>query len=139
MIFINRINVGECIMKKFILTLLILVFGVMSANATTMIHYNNAGLPISVSHGAYASVPIDRSKVLTGSYRPYRHGYSNIARPYRYRRNNMGGTQYGYRIPAYTNSASRASSSYTTISRFDKNYTIRPRRSYVANGVRYYN
>lgn len=103
----------------------------LGANASTMVHYNAAGAPVSVSHGWRAPISMNRAQYAYNTgYRPrsyYRnYGYGYDRRPVNYR--NVAGI---YPVQKVVQQQS--------ISRFNKNYSISPRRSYVANGVRYYN
>lgn len=127
-------------MKKILFTVFLLIFTTLSANATTtFVHYNVAGAPVSVSHGWNAPVSMRRAQTAYNRSYPHRYGYVRPARPARPARpcgyyNSSAGRQY------YNNNAIRTvSAPVNTISRLNKDYTIRPRRSYVANGIRYYN
>ena len=139
-------------MKKLLLTVLCLIFTSLSVNAaTTVVRYNGAGVPVSVSHGWHAPVTMRQAEAGHGygsrsyghNYRPYAYRssysyprYARPARPCGCNRARMASQSRGIN---YTNPSSSRVSTTTQMSRLNKNYTIRPRRSYVENGVRYYN
>lgn len=144
-------------MKKIFLTVLCLMFTTLCANADTMIvRYNNAGAPITVSRGWHAPVSMSRAETMYSSnYRGY-NGYrrtpccNRLAMPSRLATTSRQAIPYGYAntplgmqknpgIMNYSNPTNNVVRPAQTVSRFDKNYTIRPKRSYVANGVTYYN
>ena len=117
-----------------------MIFTTLSANSTTtFVHYNAAGAPVSVSHGWSAPVSMRRAQAMYNRSYPRRYGYARRAYPARPSRpcgyyNSSASRQY------YNNNAIRnVAAPIHTVSRFDKDYTIRPRRSYVSNGIRYYN
>lgn len=145
-------------MKKILLTVLCLMFTTLCANAGTMyVQYNNAGAPITVSQGWHAPVSMSRAETMySRNYRGY-NGYrrtsccnNRLATPARLATVSRQAIPYGYvntpigmqknpSIINYNNPTTNIVRSTHTVSRFDKNYTIKPRRSYVANGVTYYN
>ena len=129
-------------MKKFILTVLCLFITTLGANAsTTVVRYNNAGAPVSVSQGWHAPISVQRARRVYGydNGNMYRRRYSRPAMPYSYRRTPCRACNNQPQIANYNIPAQNVARTVNTISRFDKNYTIRPRRSYVSNGVTYYN
>ena len=130
-------------MRKFILTVLCLFITTLGANAsTTVVRYNNAGAPVSVSNGWHAPVSVQRARTMYGyndrnMYR--RNRYARPSMPYSYRRTPCGAYNNQPQIANYNIPTQNVTGTVNSISRFDKNYTIRPRRSYVSNGVTYYN
>lgn len=135
MIFIIFV-VGD-FMKKFLVTILFLMMTVLSANATTSVRYNCAGAPVSIQRNY--GVPVSMSTVRSaynrsGNLYPGNTGY--------YRNYNYGRVPYSMqqrRMMNYNSPTAGVVQATRTVSRFSKNYSIAPRRSYVANGVRYYN
>lgn len=127
-------------MKKIILIVLCLMFSVMSANAsTTYVRYNRAGVPVSVARGWGAPMSVSRAQAMYGQR--YRYGYP---RPYGYqgmRYNNYPRTSGCGRNNKYqpTVVVPTPVAAASTVSRLSKDYTIRQQKSYVSNGVRYYN
>lgn len=124
-------------MKKFILTLLLIMFTSMSAEATYVVHYGNTGRPVSVSRGIRPA----RSVYRYGANAAFSPGY-RAARPRRVaacprstRRGEYGNYNNGYQS-AYVNRAAVAS---TEPSRFSRNYTVPVRKSYSRGGMTYYN
>ena len=135
-------------MKKLLLTVLCLIFTSLTVNAaTTSVRFNGAGVPVSVSHGWHAPVTMRQAEAGYGyGSRPYgyrnSYAYTRYAQPARPARPcgcNRARMARQYSGINYTNPSSPRISTTAKMSRFDKNYTIRPRRSYVENGVRYYN
>ncbi len=124
-------------MQKFFVTILIIMSTCISANATTFVKYNMAGSPVSVQRGWHAPVSMktaERTYTQRGRYM-----YNNRPiNPYNYRRTPYSMQQTG-RIVNYNYPTQSIAPSTRPISRFNKNYSITPRRSYVTNGVRYYN
>lgn len=124
-------------MRKFLVTILFFMLTVLSANATTSVRYNCAGSPVSVQRGWGPSVSMStvRSAYNRGGY--LYTGNSRRPMNYNYRSPNHS-MQHG-RMMNYNAPVARVAQVPKTVSRFSKNYSIAPRRSYVANGVRYYN
>lgn len=144
-------------MKKILLTVLCLMITSMCANAGTMsVRYNNAGSRTTVSNGWHAPVSMSRAEAMYSNY-GRRYGYrspcpcrSRLAMPSRVASPSRRTIPYGYsrtplamqqnsHIMNYNIPSAGVARTTHTVSRFDKNYTIKPRRSYVANGVTYYN
>ncbi len=123
---------GKIVMKKTLLTLLVILFSFTSVNAvTTITHYNNAGVPVSVRQ---VGGPTYATNVFG---KPYSQSYYTTQRmrqayrmnPYGYR---MGGRGMYPPPPPQTRRSS--------ISTLDKNFNVRiPKRSYSIGGITYYN
>ena len=136
-------------MKKLLLTVLCLIFFTLSANA-----HSGMVRPVSSAPGLMRSslyIPNPGAGPIT-SYHPssrYRTSYgrparpSRPARPIRPIRPYYGCARrvyYSYLpIMYYDDPTPKVSQSQDTSSRFHREHTIRPKRSYVADGVRYYN
>ena len=142
-------------MKKLVLSVLVLLLFEVSANATMMVTYNVAGAPISYSRGAAPSISPYRMNHMTNrrynvrpsihpcggirarNYIPQRIGMPPISgmRPLPPMSYRTGNYNYQPKI-VYTQN----SKPVQPISRFNKNYSINsPKKSYVRNGVTYYN
>lgn len=123
-------------MKKFILTLLLIMFTSISAEATSFVHYSNTGRPVSVSRGTFPA----RSTYRYGTNAAFSPGY-RAARPRRMAACPHRGQRGDYRNrrpyrAAYVNKTSVAN---VEPSRFSKNYSIPARKSYSRGGMTYYN
>ncbi len=126
-------------MKKVLLTLLMIIFTSLSANATYTVHFGNTGHPAYAVHGG----TVRRSLHSFGSNAAFTP--SNRIRPARVSRtkamtramknmNRYGGNGYGN---AYSYRAANVVS--VEPSRFSRNYTPRTQRSYTRSGITYYN
>ena len=130
-------------MKKIILLSIVFLFTLTNANAvTTVVKYNNAGAPVSVTRG-YGR-PMSMSQA-------YQYDYDRYARPARLAMPARPAMPYGYRTrqgylpPSLNNYNFLAPVQSATIpqqqtSRLNKNYNaVVPQKSYTMNGVTYYN
>lgn len=138
-------------MKKFILFLSAFLFISLGANATTVVKYNVAGCPASITRGA--GLPISASTYRINNnlaYRKYhtRPGMRHIGGiPPRIGIPPIGGMQplppMIYRTQPYYNPSrivTTSSKPVQPISRLNKNYNITtPQKTYIRNGVTYYN
>ncbi len=138
-------------MKKFVLIVLMMSFGMLGANAMTMVHYNNAGVPVSYSRGMSAprQMPFPTQRMSTSSLIPPTRisrvsmpsRPSRPSRPYASRYYSGCSRGYGYRMSNnYMEPVRSAAETINTISRFDKNYSVNiPQKVRTVNGVTYYN
>jgi len=126
-------------MKKFLLVILTLFFTLSCANATTtVVRYNNAGMPVTIARGYSAPVSIRRYEQYNRYARRARPSLpSRPALPYGYR------TRHAHIPPSITNynfPAPVQSAVIKPTSRLNKNYSVSlPQKSYTLNGVTYYN
>ena len=129
-------------MKKFLLLTVVFLFTLTNANAvTTVVRYNNAGAPVSVTRGYGRPMSMAQAS---------QYGYSRYAHPARPSMPARPAMPYGYRTrnayipPSLTNYDYPAPVQSATIpqqtSRLNKNYNaVLPQKSYTMNGVTYYN
>jgi hypothetical protein len=129
-------------MKKFVLTLLVLVFCSMGSTvfATTQVSYNVAGAVSTIKHGPSHTTTFANNFGTNAAFSPHsialasqRHRAmrrATMANEYNYRNNNHGG-----RLSSNGNSPAQVAPA----SRFNKSYTVSSQKSYTKNGVTYYN
>lgn len=135
-------------MKKFLLTVLLIMFTSLSANATYSVSFGNTGRPAFVSHGG----GMPRSMHNFGSnaaFTPRNRVYAGIRNREIQRQKavtrairsmasqNCGNSNYNYQRTMGTTRNSVAVQNQ--VSRFDRNYTVRTQKSYTRGGVTYYN
>lgn len=141
-----------------------MLFSVLSVNATTVVKYNVAGSPVSVTHGA--NYPISASQYRLRSQRAYnnlgnvrsRYGIAPMGNmrtrtsiPTRIGMPKLAGMQplppMTYRTSDYYNTQPQVVTTKVaqpikpiSSSRLNKNYNISaPKQIYKQNGVTYYN
>ncbi|MBR1425719.1 hypothetical protein IJ579_09190 [bacterium] len=138
-------------MKKFLLLLGIVVFTGLGANASTIITYQNTGVPIYVQHGAGPRMSTQTLE-LSRMNRGYGYRSNNFARPYsgnNFARNHfaqprgnrppmppVGGQMLIGNVPATNVNIVNVNNSN---SRFNKNFQPRTQKSYTRGGMIYYN
>jgi hypothetical protein len=132
-------------MKKFILALMVFTLCSISttAMATTQVSFNNAGAMSTIRHGAYRTTPahnfgsnaafLPRNAALTSQRNRAAQREKAMTRAMANQYRNNG---YNRNISANTSAAPVATQQ---ISRFSKDFTIAPQKSYTKNGVTYYN
>lgn len=123
-------------MKKFLLTLLVILLTSTTAHATYHVHYMNTG---AVSHSHYgAPRPISASFGRNAAFTPAnRARLAATRRHYAHLRGEQPRCANCYnRKPVITTTASRAP---IEVSRFNKNYKITSQKPYTRNGITYYN
>lgn len=121
-------------MKKIILTVLLIAFTAMSAEATTFVRYNPGGSVVSVRRGYHnPTASFGSNARFTPANRRIVRRPARPARPYRCRYEDC----YGRRGARTVVNGSRRIES-APMSRFNKNYTISTQKSYTRNGITYY-
>lgn len=138
-------------MKKLLTVFFILILTHCSANASTTVQYNRAGVPTYISRGAGAPKMIhnfgQNTRLVTEPSRkhyrggvPYHTGhYKRPCECARTGNRKMAMTRYEKRnqyLPQTTNVTKDIS---TSVSRYDKNYTVQVPKTYSRNGITYYN
>lgn len=141
-------------MQKIFLTILIIGFTILNANATTSVIYNNAGQPIAVNDFSSNSYPnIYNRQILPPP--KFNNGYPPPPPPqqrYRYPRVYSYYPAYNSCIDAYSyypyqcyprnrqkNTTTTKTTTATPISRFDKRYqTSSSNKIVTCNGITYY-
>jgi len=127
-------------MKKIILTVLVLVFTTLSANASYMVHFNNTGRPVSYSRGIRPAASFNnygRNASFSPGYR--RVGPRHYARPHRMANQHRQYANCPNRYNSYARRGTAISSYTPQTSRFSKNYTVPVTKSYSRGGMTYYN
>lgn len=146
-------------MKKFILSLVIIMFSSLSANATSQVFFTNTGRPSHIYYGTrpirsinnfgYNAGFLPRNNPYyyrTAGYR-YERGFARpahcCARPrsaykYTHNRENINYRTQQRRLVTTQRAQSMPQKNVQTISRFDKNYSIAPTKRISANGVTFY-
>lgn len=145
-------------MKKFILSLVIILFSCLSANATSQVFFTNTGRPSHISYGSGPRKSIDNFGYNAGFlpqnnpyyYRRSHHYQRRFAHParccakprsaYKYSHNHANITYRTQQRKAYTTQRVQSSprKNNQTISRFDKNYNLSPSKKISTNGVIFY-
>ena len=69
-------------MKKLLLIFGLFVFSCLSANATVSVHYNNAGVPVSVSYGYHKPISMMRASQYGSQYHHPHYPRAHRPRPY---------------------------------------------------------
>lgn len=134
-------------MKKFLLTVLLIMFTSLSANATYSVSFGNTGRPAFVSHGG-----MSRSMHNFGSnaaFTPRNRAYAGIRNREIQRQkavtraiSSMAAQNYGnsnYNYQRTMNGTRNSVAVQNQVSRFDRNYTVKTQKSYTRGGVTYYN
>ena len=146
-------------MKKFILSLIILMFSCLSASATSQVFFTNTGRPSHISYGTSPIRSIDNFGYNAGflpqnnpyyyrttNYR-YERGFARPARccakprsAYKYNHNyeNINYRTKQRKIATTQRVQSIPRKNTQTISRFDKNYSLTPTKKISTNGITFY-
>lgn len=134
-------------MKKFLLTILMIMLTSLSANATYSVHFGNTGRPAFAVHGG----TMRRSINTFGSnaaFTPENRALAGqrmraIARERAITKaiGSMGNYGNTYARGGYNRAYSYRAASTVAVepSRFSKDYTPRTQRSYTRDGITYYN
>ena len=137
-------------MKKLLIVFFILVLTHCSANASTTVQYNKAGVPIYISRnggtpkmiynfGKNTPIASTHKKRYRGGV-PYNTGH--YKRPCEYDRTGnrqMAMTHQAKRNQYLPQTTTVSKNISPTVSRYDKNYTVQAPKSYYRNGITYYN
>ena len=140
------LKVGKCekenYMKKVLLTIFLIMFTSLSANATYSVHFGNTGRPAFAVHGGMVRRSINTfgsnaaflpsNRALAGQRqraiareRAITRALSSMGNPYAGRCNRT----YSYNANAVA----------VEPSRFSRDYTPRTQKSYTRDGITYYN
>lgn len=151
-------NIKGMCMKKFILTLIIIMFSCLSANATSQVFYTNTSKPSHISYGTRPIRSIDNfgynaeflpqnnpyyrrphyrynrrfaqpAKCCARPRSAYKYAHNHDIINYRTKQRKIATTQRVQSIPRKNTQ---------TISRFDKNYRITHTPKISTNGVIFY-
>lgn len=145
-------------MRKIFLTLFLVIFASLNANATTQVYYTNTGVPAYISHGTHPARSINNFGYNAGFLPPHnRIGYRyerNFARPinhrcakprtthiYTHNHSIIMDRTYKRKQIMEMRKQSYRTSSYKQApqpSRFDKNYQINSNKRISCGGVTYY-
>ncbi len=127
-------------MKKLLAVFFILILTNCAANATTSIHYNRAGMVVSIAPGV--SRPMSQNVYeynMRIRQRRYAHAHKRPARPcHTFKGPAMTRAERMQRY-GYSPIVVQKKSTPVEVSRFSKNYTIPAQKFYTKNGITYYN
>ncbi len=134
-------------MKKFLLTLFVICFTCLASDAGSL--YFSGGMPVRYSSGNGRSHSVNRYGT-NAAFAPHTRARI-VAKQRQIRRYNAitkalenYGSRSAYGMGGYGGAygmSSRANRAYVAEqpSRFSKDYTIKPQKSYTRNGITYYN